>query len=143
MEISAAAYHKKMRGQIDYEPHATVYLNPLFEGELRFGENRSYGIEFLLQKDFGRLNGWLSYTYARSFRRTLGINNSLEYPAVQDRPHDFSVFLNFQVSDRMLASAYWTTYSGATFSSPTGSPLRTKLFGFSWDGLALFCVPNQ
>ncbi|MDW3652305.1 MAG: carboxypeptidase-like regulatory domain-containing protein [Bacteroidia bacterium] len=119
MEISAAAYHKKMRGQVDYEPHATVYLNPLFEGELRFGETRSYGIEFLLKKDFGRLNGWLSYTYSRSFRRTLGINNSLEYPAVQDRPHDFSVFVNYQMSDRILASAYWTTYSGATFSSPT------------------------
>ena len=120
MEISAAAYHKRMWRQIDYEPHATTYLNPLIEGELRFGNTRAYGIELMVSKDFGKVNGWLAYTYSRAFRRTIEINNERTYPAIQDRPHDFSVFVNYQASRRILFSIYWTSYSGSTFSSPTG-----------------------
>ncbi|MEM7370575.1 MAG: TonB-dependent receptor [Bacteroidota bacterium] len=120
LEISAAAYYKTLSNQIDYEPHAITYLNPLIEGELRFGETKSYGIEFLLKKDFGRLNGWMGYTYSRVFRQTEGLNEGRRYRAFQDRPHDFSMLIHYQIRKRLLLSTYWTSYSGSTFSSPTG-----------------------
>ena len=120
IEISAEVYYKKMDKQIDYKPHANTLLNPLIEGELRFGKTNSYGLELMLKKNFGRINGWVSYTYSRSLRQTKGINDGREYPAFQDRPHDFSLMLNFQASRRWLISAYWTAYTGSAFSSPTG-----------------------
>ncbi|MEM6806328.1 MAG: TonB-dependent receptor, partial [Bacteroidota bacterium] len=120
MEFSASAYHKFSDGQMEFKPHANTYLNPLLEGELRFGTSRAYGVELLLKKEFGRLNGWMAYTYSRTFRTILGINEGREYPAIQDRPHDFSLFLNYRLSDRSLMSVYWTSFSGANFSSPTG-----------------------
>ena len=120
LEFSSELYYKKMRNQIDYEPHAQTLLNPLIEGELRFGEMRSYGLELMLKKDFGRLNGWLSYTWSRTLRQTADINGGREYPAFHDRPHDFSLMLNYRIKRRTLFSAYWTSYTGSAFSSPTG-----------------------
>lgn len=120
LEFSTSAYYKKLDNLIDYKPHAETILNPLLEGELRFGNMRSYGMELMLKKKVGRLNGWMSYTYSRAIRQTAAINGGREYPAFQDRPHDFSILLNYQMKRRAFFSAYWTAYSGSAFSSPTG-----------------------
>lgn len=119
-EISAATYFKKSKNIIDYEGHSSTYLNEFLEGELRFGSSNAYGIELLLKKNRGRLNGWIGYTYSRVFRKTTGLNNNETYPALQDRPHDFSLSLNYQLKRRISLSTYWTSFSGATFSSPIG-----------------------
>ena len=120
IEISGEVYYKLMDNQIDYKPHANTLLNPLVEGELRFGKMNAYGLELMFKKSFGRLNGWVSYTYSRVMRKTEEINGGREYPAFQDRPHDFSIMLNYQIKRRLLFSAYWTIYTGSAFSSPTG-----------------------
>ncbi|MEM6697441.1 MAG: TonB-dependent receptor, partial [Bacteroidota bacterium] len=120
MELALAAYYKNATHQIDYKAHATTFLNPLLEAELRFGSARSFGLELLLKKDFGKANGWLSYTFSRTFRTTKDLNNDLPYRAVQDRPHEFSLALNFPLLKRVLGSTYWTSSSGNTFSSPIG-----------------------
>ncbi len=118
--LSAAAYYKLARNQIDYVAHATTYLNPLLESELRFGRSRAYGLELMVRKDFGRLNGWLKYGYARVFRKTEGINNNDWYPAFQDRPHDFSLVVNYELTPRLVATAFWTSHSGSAFTTPVG-----------------------
>ncbi len=120
LELSSGLYYKKMYNQIDYKPHPQTLLNPYIEGELRFGKMFSYGIEFMLKKNIGKLNGWLSYTFSRTFRQTSEVNKGRTYPAFQDRPHDLSLMLNYNISRRFMFSLYWTYYSGSSFSSPTG-----------------------
>ncbi len=133
LEFSVEAYYKKMNNQIDYKPHANTFLNPLIEGELRFGRMNSYGSEFLLKKDRGKFNGWIAYTYSRTLRKTPEVNNGQEYPAFHDRPHDFSLMLNYNFSKRLQISLYWTVYSGSAFSSPTGfytfKGLKVPIYG--------------
>jgi len=118
--FNASLYYKHFDQQIDYKDHAVTLLNPLLEGELRIGDMYAYGTEFMLKKPTGRLNGWMSYTYSRTFRRTPALNDGRRYPAFQDRPHDFSLMLNYRLARRTFFSAYWTSFSGTTFSSPTG-----------------------
>lgn len=118
--LLGAAYLKNAQNQIDYAAHATTYLNPFLESELRFGETRSFGLELLFKKDLGRLNGWVKYGYSRVFRRTNDINNNDWYPAFQDRPHDFALVLNYHLTKRIITTAFWTSRSGSTFTSPTG-----------------------
>lgn len=120
VEFTSAFYYKSFNHQIDYQDHPTILLNPLVEGELRFGTMESYGMELLLKKQIGRLSGWMSYTLSRTLRQTDGLNGGRPYAAFQDRPHDFSLLLNYRLARRVLFSAYWTAYSGSTFSSPTG-----------------------
>ena len=120
LDFNISAYYKTFRNQIDYKPHATILFNRFLEGELRFGTMYAYGIETQLKKESGRLNGWINYTYSRVLRQTNGLNNGNEYPAFQDRPHEISILGNYQLNDRFFLSGYFTAFSGAAFSSPTG-----------------------
>jgi hypothetical protein len=120
IEFNAEVFYKIMQNQIDYAPHPHILLNPLIEGELRFGKMKSYGIEFTAKKEQGKFNGWISYSFSRAMRKTAEVNNGREYPAFQDRPHSFSAVMNYNFSKRFLFSVYYTVYSGSAFSSPTG-----------------------
>lgn len=120
LRFTGEIYYKKLSNQIDYVNHANTLLNPLLEGELRFGKMNAYGIELMLEKKVGRFSGWLNYTYSRALRQTDAVNNGDVYPAFQDRPHDFSLMLSYTLKRRIMCSAFWTAYTGAAFSSPTG-----------------------
>lgn len=120
IEFNTDIFYKLMQNQIDYTPHPYILLNPLLEGELRFGKIKSYGIEITVKKEQGKMNGWISYSYSRAMRKTPDVNNGLEYPAFQDRPHSLSTVLNYNFSKQFLFSVYYTVFSGSSFSSPTG-----------------------
>ncbi len=66
IETSVEVYYKNMRNAIDFKDHAELLLNKQLEGELRFGKAWAYGIEFMVAKPEGRLNGWVSYTYSQN-----------------------------------------------------------------------------
>ncbi len=118
-EISIEGFYKKMKNQIDYKDHAKMLLNPLIEGELRFGTTRCYGIEFSYRKKTRYFDTWIAYTFSRSLRETEGINFNKEYPSTADRPHDFSLHLTYKTRGRWQFSVNWMYLSGAVFSSPT------------------------
>jgi len=119
-EFTMEGYYKYMRNQIDYEPHANLILNPLIEGELRFGDSWSYGIEVMFKRTQGKLTGWLAYTWSRTFKQIEGLNNNEPFPAFYDRPHDFSIYLSWQVSKRSNLSATWVYYTGSAITTPIG-----------------------
>lgn len=119
-KVTAEAYYKHMQNQIDYEAHADMLLNPLLEGELRFGKAQAYGLEFLLEKTYGRLNGWMSYTWSRVWKKTPDINGGKYYRAFRDRPHDFSISLNYKWKPIVELNAQWTYYTGSAITTPIG-----------------------
>lgn len=120
LEFTSEVYYKWMHHQMDYEPHANLLLNPLLEGELRFGESRSYGFEAMLRRDKGRFSGWLSYTYSRALKKIEAVNDGKEFPAYYDRPHELSLFASLQVTERTAVSATWVYYTGSAITTPIG-----------------------
>ena len=50
MDFDGVACNKSFKNQIDYENHAQTLINPLVEGELRFGSARAWGLEFFVKK---------------------------------------------------------------------------------------------
>lgn len=119
VDVSAELYGKIMYNQIDYSEHPYMLLNPFIESEIRIGETKTYGIDIQLTKGFGKLTGWLGYTYSRVKSVTPGVNNGNVYPALGDRPHDFSVMVNYQVSSRITAGLSWIYTSGTPITTPT------------------------
>ncbi len=125
IETSVEVYYKSMQNTIDFKDHAQLLLNKELEGELRFGKSWSYGIEFLirfydLNMFKGKINGWVSYTYSRTFREIAEINNGKKYPAPYDRPNDISIVLNYDISKRISVSANWVYLTGVPLTVPTG-----------------------
>ncbi|MEL7427330.1 MAG: TonB-dependent receptor, partial [Bacteroidota bacterium] len=90
-ETSVEIYYKDMQNVIDYRNGANIFLNEEIEGDLVYGDGRAYGAEFYIKKTQGRLTGWFSYTLSRTLRRFDEINGGEEFPARQDRIHDFAV----------------------------------------------------
>jgi len=101
-----------MYNTIDFKDHAILIPQEFLDGELRIGKARSYGAEFLLRKQDGKLTGWISYSYIRTFRKIPVINKGKEYPPPYDKPHNISIVVNYEISRRFDAGINWV------YSSP-------------------------
>ena len=79
-------------------------MNDKIETDIVGGLGRSYGLEFLLKKKTGKLNGWFSYTYSRALIKvdseyiSENINNGEYYPASYDKPHSVNLLANWKFS---------------------------------------------
>lgn len=118
-EFSAETYFKWMQNQIDYKDAADDQ-SPAIETQLLYGDGRAYGLELLAKKNKGRFTGWLGYTLSRTERRISGVNNGAWYPARQDRTHDVSIVLMYDVSSRLNVSAAWVYQTGNAVTFPSG-----------------------
>jgi hypothetical protein len=119
-EFSFEAYYKKMHNLIDYRNGADLFFNELAEGQLVFGKGRAFGAEFFIRRQTGKLTGWISYTLSRSLRTFDEINNGSEYPARQDRIHDFAIVAMYAISEKVKLSANWIFYTGSAVTFPSG-----------------------
>ncbi|MEP2668409.1 MAG: TonB-dependent receptor [Cyclobacteriaceae bacterium] len=118
LAFEVESFYKKMNNQIDYEAHAETLLNPLLERELRFGEARSYGVEFQMKKEQGRLRSWVGYSYSRAKRKFPEVNNGKVFNAFYDRPHEVNISMSYDLNLRWNVGMNWTYYTGAPYSSP-------------------------
>ncbi len=119
-EFSVETYYKDMQNQIDYKDGAQLQFNTTVESQLLIGVGRAYGIEFFVKKKYGRLNGWIGYTLAKSERKIEGINGGDWYNARQDRTHDVSVVGIYELAPKWVVSAAWVYYTGNAITFPSG-----------------------
>jgi len=131
-ELSAEVYYKTMNNLVDYIDGADLLLNQFIEGDLIEGEGRAYGIELMAKKTKGKINGWLSYTLARTERQTPGINGGEWYASRFDQLHNLSLTGFYEINDR------WTT--SANFAFNTGSPTTFPTTRYTIQG---FVVPHN
>ncbi len=128
LEFSVETFYKKIYNAVDFKDHAVLVPQQYLEGELRIGNAHSYGIEFLLRKQTGKLTGWLSYSYIRTFRNIPAINNGKEFPPPYDKPHNVSIVLNYEISKKFDAGFNWV-YSTAI---PVTVPTQGSYYGNAW-----------
>ena len=119
-ETSIEAYYKNMYNQIDYKNGAQILLNEKVESQLVFGTGWAYGLEFLVKKNLGKIHGWISYTLAKSMRKFESVNSGEPYPAKQDRIHDVSIVLMYELNDKWSFSGTFIYYTGNAVTFPSG-----------------------
>ena len=122
-QFSAETYYRNMQNQIDLRNGANINANDKIEGELLFGKGRAYGLELMLKKKYGNLNGWIGYTWARSERKIDGINNNNWYAARQDITHDISVVAIYDLNKKWSFAASWVFNTGNAVTFPSGKYL--------------------
>ena len=120
IETSVELYYKDLNDVMDFKDNAMTYGNVLIDGELRIGKGRSFGAEFLIRKNIGKLTGWISYTYARTFRTIPGINFGEEYRSPYDRPHNFVIVANYDITPKLSVAANWIYNTGQPVTYPYG-----------------------
>ena len=120
LETSIELYYKDLKNVIDFKDHANLMGNNNIEQELRFGKGKTYGLEFMVRKNDGNLNGWISYTLSRALRKINEINDNKEFRSPYDKPHNVSIVLNYEMSRRWIISANWVYSTGMPVTFPTG-----------------------
>jgi TonB dependent receptor/TonB-dependent Receptor Plug Domain len=126
LELSVEGYYKKSQNILDYKVGANLLLNEDLETELLQGEGKAYGLEFLIKKSEGRLNGWIGYSYSRAFIKLDSqfaeerVNNGEFFPTNFDKPHDFSAVLNYKFTKRYSFSANFVYQTGRPVTYPIG-----------------------
>ncbi|UBM57512.1 TonB-dependent receptor [Marinilongibacter aquaticus] len=118
-EASVEVYYKWLQNQVDYVSDADLLLNPAVEADLLFGKGRAYGAEFYLKKNKGKLNGWISYTLARTERKVEGLNNNNWFPARIDKLHNLNLVALYDTGKKWNFSATFNLTSGTPASFPT------------------------
>lgn len=123
-ELSLETYYKTSENLLDYKVGAQLFLNENLETEVIQGVGKSYGVELLLKKTYGKLNGWLGYSYSRSLVKLDGefpqeiINNGEYFPSNFDKPHDLSVVANYKLTQRFSFSANFVYQTGRPVTYP-------------------------
>jgi outer membrane cobalamin receptor len=112
--LDVEGYYKTMTNLVEIRPNITSAgkLSDIFFT----GDGRAYGMEFFLQKQMGKLTGWLGYTLAWTKRKFPDINNGAEYPPVYDRRNDLDLVLTYQLNDRWTLGSSFTYQTGQAYS---------------------------
>ena len=120
-EASVEVYYKWLQNQIDYIDGARLILNKYLEGDLLPGKGRAYGAEFYVKRNTGVVNGWISYTLAKTERQVAGINDGNWYPTRFDKRHVLTSVLLIDPprNKRWNFSATFTLASGTPATFPT------------------------
>ena len=125
IETSLELYYKDMPSIVEYRDGAELFLNPTLETDLVMGTGYAYGSEFMVKKNGGKVNGWISYTFSRTLRKVVPdfgepINNGEYFPANWDQPHDLTVVATWQPVKRMSFNATFNYRTGRPITLPSG-----------------------
>ena len=110
IETSVEVYYKTMKNYLDYKSNAVLLMNHHIETDVINTKGKAYGAELMIKKLSGKLNGWVSYTYSRTFLKMddpiagESINHGKYYPASFDKPHNVNIIGNYRFSHRLSAS---------------------------------------
>jgi hypothetical protein len=143
LEFSLEGYFKRMNDLLDYKIGAQLILNDDLETELLQGEGKSYGVELLVKKTTGRLNGYLGYSYSRALIKLNStipqeqVNNGDFFPANFDKPHDLSLIGNYRFNKRISTSVNFVYQTGRPITYPVGK------FIFANEEQVLYSDRNQ
>lgn len=124
IETSVEVYYKRMEHYLDYKSGAELVMNKHIETDIINTRGEAYGAEFMIKKTAGKLNGWLSYTYSRTFLQQDDalagevINKGSYYPANFDKPHNVNLIGNYKFSHRFSISLNGVYSTGRPITLP-------------------------
>ncbi|MDB5277435.1 MAG: TonB-dependent receptor [Ferruginibacter sp.] len=143
IETSLEVYYKKISNYLDYKSGGNLVMNHHLETDVIGTKGKAYGVEFLVKKLTGKINGWFSYTWSRVLLKqddlAAGelINKGNFYPANYDKPHDVTLIGNYRVNHRFSLSLNATYSTGRPITLPVG------VFYFAGSNRTLYADRNE
>ncbi len=131
--IDIEAYYKDIQNDTRYTLRFAPQIGKGLVADETFftGTGKVKGIDFLLQKKFGKYNGWIGYTLAKSDKYIAQFSADA-FPSNFDVRHEFKS-VNMYKMGRWDLSATWIYASGKPYTSITGGYIVTLLDGTAKD----------
>ena len=124
VEASVEGYYKQMKNYLDYKSGAVIIMNKNIAQDVISTQGQAYGVELMLKKQVGKLNGWLSYTYSKTQLKEVSdspasaINGGQWYDASYDKPHDAKLVANYKFTHRVSISVNGDYATGRPITVP-------------------------
>lgn len=124
VDASVEVYYKRMSNYLDYKSGAVILMNENIADDVVPVKGKAYGVELMLKKPLGKLNGWVSYTYSRtrlredSDRGAAAINKGKWYNASFDKPHELKLVGNYKFTHRVSVSVNGDYATGRPVTVP-------------------------
>ena len=125
--LELETYYKEVQNRLDYIDGADLIANKAIEQIILNGQLRSYGLEIMIRKNEGKLNGWISYTLSKSEQQTpgrseeeLGINNGKWYNSVYDKTHNLAITSTYTLNPKWSFGTNFALQTGQPASYPKG-----------------------
>jgi len=123
LETSVEMYYKTINNYLDYRGGAELMMNPHIETEAAGVKGKAYGVELMLKKTQGKLNGWVSYSWSRTLLHRHGElsssgNTGDWFPADFDKPHEVKFVGNFKLTHRYSFSLNCDYSTGRPITLP-------------------------
>ena len=127
LETSVETYYKKVHNLVEMRDGADLLINEVPEQNTLQGELKAYGIELMVKKPAGKLNGWINYTYSKAtvtvddFYAENRINFGDPYNSNYDRPHALNVVANLKLARRFSFSGNFVYSTGRPITYPAAT----------------------
>lgn len=125
--FEAETFYKKIQNRVDYIDGADLIANNAIEQVVLPGQGRAYGLELMLRKNTGKLNGWISYTLSRTEQQVkgrtpdeLGINYGQWYKTGYDKLHNLALVANYKRNEKWRFGANFVLQTGQPVTYPNG-----------------------
>jgi len=124
------AYRKDIDGLLEYSlRYGTLLENAATPDELYLtGTGIIYGIDFLIQKKFGKYTGWIAYTLNDVKHTFPDIDKGKPFPALHDQRHEVKV-INTLDMGKFNISGTFVYATGKPYTAPIGQYSITLLDG--------------
>ncbi len=116
-DVMIEGYYKWMDNLLEYRDE--YYLRPpldLWTAQLCSGKGSAKGIDFKIEKVYGKVTGQLSYSLAWADRTFADKNGGRTYPAKFDNRHTINLIVNWKIDDKVQLNASWVGHSGNRFT---------------------------
>lgn len=126
LELSIEGYYKAVADYTEFKDGADFLNTPRVETTVLQGDLTSWGIELMLKRKTGKVDGWISYTWSQANVKVDGtepwyrINDGMSYPASFNIPHVFNAIANWHVSRRLTFSGILSYQTGKPTTYPIG-----------------------
>lgn len=127
--FSLETYYKTMNNVLAYkEGSSFIILNDVtsaaqqnWENKVTVGRSWSYGMELLLQKNTGRLTGWIGYTLSWTPMQFDSLNFGKKFYSRYDRRHDISFVAFYKLSHNITLTGTWVYGTGNAITLPSAT----------------------
>lgn len=126
LELSVEGYFKSITDYTEFRDGADFLNTPHVETNVLQGNLKAWGVEVMMKRKAGKVDGWVSYTFSKATVQINGseswskINQGKEYPASFDIPHVLNAIANWHIARRLTLSGIFTYQTGKPTTYPIG-----------------------
>lgn len=118
-KLSSSVYYKNYSNQLYFiDGIFGSYYSVNIDDQIVYGNAKSYGFEISFNNNTGKLHYDINYAYSRTLKIFPEINEGEKFFAKYDRPHDFNLFVKYQLSKNIYISSLFVYASGNRATVP-------------------------